>query len=69
MANEMKNIYWFEELGKENLLQAGGKGANLGEMTRAGLPIPPGFVVSVGAYYRAIKENNTREETNGCTRQ
>ncbi len=58
MASEMKNIYWFEELGKENLLQAGGKGANLGEMTRAGLPIPPGFIVSVGAYYRAIRENN-----------
>ncbi|MEM0475354.1 MAG: phosphoenolpyruvate synthase [Candidatus Norongarragalinales archaeon] len=58
MAGEMKNIYWFEELSKENLLQAGGKGANLGEMMRAGLPIPPGFVVSVGAYYRAIRENN-----------
>jgi pyruvate,water dikinase len=29
----------------------GGKGANLGEMTRAGLPVPPGFIVTAKAYY------------------
>jgi pyruvate, water dikinase len=28
----------------------GGKGANLGEMTAAGLPVPPGFVISIRAY-------------------
>jgi pyruvate,water dikinase len=30
----------------------GGKGANLGEMTRAGFPVPPGFVVTIDAYRR-----------------
>src|SRR5215212_5343632 len=29
----------------------GGKGANLGELTRAGLPVPPGFCVTTAAYY------------------
>jgi phosphoenolpyruvate synthase/pyruvate phosphate dikinase len=29
---------------------AGGKAANLGELTRAGLPVPPGFCVTTAAY-------------------
>ncbi|MGE5675515.1 MAG: PEP/pyruvate-binding domain-containing protein [Mycobacterium leprae] len=33
-----------------DLTTAGGKGANLGEMARLGLPVPPGFVVSAQAY-------------------
>lgn len=41
---------WFEELGREDAARAGGKGANLGEMVRAGLPVPPGFVVTADAY-------------------
>ncbi|MEK6978763.1 MAG: phosphoenolpyruvate synthase [Candidatus Micrarchaeota archaeon] len=56
----MKNIMWFEELSKANLAEAGGKGANLGEMTRAGFPIPPGFVVTSAAYYKHLDANNLR---------
>src|ERR687897_3467806 len=41
---------WFDELGKEDIALAGGKGANLGELSRAGLPVPPGFVVTTAAY-------------------
>ena len=33
----------------------GGKGANLGELTRAGLPVPPGFIVTAKAYFDFIK--------------
>ncbi|MCC6792233.1 MAG: phosphoenolpyruvate synthase [Thermomicrobiales bacterium] len=43
-------VHWFEQLSRDNVLIAGGKGANLGEMTRAGLPVPPGYVVSAAAY-------------------
>ena len=43
----------FTEIGREDLPIAGGKGANLGEMTRAGLPIPSGFVITIEAYRRA----------------
>ncbi|WP_304452089.1 PEP/pyruvate-binding domain-containing protein [Nocardiopsis sp. YSL2] len=36
--------------GSADLPEVGGKGANLGELLRAGLPVPPGFVVTTGAY-------------------
>ncbi|MCS7109563.1 MAG: phosphoenolpyruvate synthase [Candidatus Micrarchaeota archaeon] len=53
----MKNIYWFEDLNKDSISVAGGKGANLGEMLRAGFPIPPGFVVSTESYFSFIKQH------------
>nr|WP_018526379.1 PEP/pyruvate-binding domain-containing protein [Alkalispirochaeta alkalica] len=37
---------------------AGGKAVNLGEMLRAGLPVPPGFVISTDAYRAAVAEQN-----------
>lgn len=40
----------FDGLGGADVEQAGGKGANLGELTRAGLPVPPGFVVVTPAF-------------------
>jgi pyruvate,water dikinase len=40
----------FAQLRREDVGWAGGKGANLGEMTAAGLPVPPGFVVGAPAY-------------------
>jgi pyruvate,water dikinase len=50
-------IRWFAELKKTDTAVAGGKGANLGEMTGAGLPVPPGFVVTAAAYRRFLKES------------
>ncbi|MEX0649422.1 MAG: PEP/pyruvate-binding domain-containing protein [Candidatus Andersenbacteria bacterium] len=40
----------FTELTKEDVALAGGKGASLGEMTQAGIPVPPGFVVTAEAF-------------------
>ena len=40
---------------------AGGKGANLGEMTAAGLPVPPGFVVTGQAYLHALDVAGCRQ--------
>ena len=45
-------VRWFEHITKSDVALVGGKGANLGEMTRAGFPVPPGFVVTVDAYRR-----------------
>lgn len=45
---------WFEEVGKEDVSLVGGKGANLGEMTTANLPIPYGFIITSYAYYNFI---------------
>lgn len=53
----MKIIAWFSEIDKKDIPIAGGKGANLGEMTQAGLPIPPGFIVTATAYYDFLTES------------
>lgn len=53
-----KFIYWFDEIDKDDIALVGGKGANLGEMTKAGFPVPPGFIVSASAYFYFLKENN-----------
>ncbi|MDE1798425.1 MAG: phosphoenolpyruvate synthase, partial [Candidatus Micrarchaeota archaeon] len=54
----MKNILWFSEIRKENIPEVGGKGANLGEMASANFPVPPGFVVTSGAYFDFIRVNH-----------
>jgi pyruvate,water dikinase len=43
-------IFTFSDIKGTDIPLVGGKGANLGEMTRAGLPVPPGFCVSADAY-------------------
>ncbi len=43
-----------ETLGRGDVAVAGGKGANLGEMLSAGLPVPTGFVVTGEAYLHAL---------------
>jgi pyruvate,water dikinase len=43
-------VHGFSELSKGDVGFAGGKGANLGELTRAGLPVPAGFVIGAPAY-------------------
>ena len=43
-------LLWFEELGQEFNDQVGKKCANLGEMTKMGLRVPPGFALSLEAY-------------------
>jgi len=51
-------IVWFNEISKDSISIAGGKGANLGEMTAAGIPVPPGFIVTASAYFNFIKDSN-----------
>jgi pyruvate,water dikinase len=51
----------FAQLGREDVQFAGGKGANLGELTRAGLPVPEGFVVGAPAYAAFCVESGLRE--------
>ncbi len=54
----------FAELGHDDVAYAGGKGANLGELTRAGLPVPPGFVVGAPAYASFCNESGLRAHLN-----
>jgi len=51
----------FAELRVTDVEYAGGKGANLGELTSAGVPVPPGFVVGAPAYSAFCEETALRE--------
>jgi rifampicin phosphotransferase len=51
----------FAKLDRASLAVAGGKAANLGELTRAGFPVPPGFVVSTAAYRLAAEAAGVAE--------
>ena len=57
-----KFVIWFEDLRKEDIPLVGGKNANLGEMTQAGIPIPPGFAVTAQAYEKFITETDIAEK-------
>lgn len=46
----MSWVLGFDEIGAGDLPRVGGKGANLGELVRAGLPVPPGFVVTTASW-------------------
>ena len=57
----MKEIRWFEEIRLTDTGSVGGKGANLGELTAGGLPVPPGFVITGEAYLDSIGRAGIRE--------
>lgn len=52
----------FKQLSKENTGIAGGKGASLGEMLNAGIPVPPGFVVLASTFDKFIHDEDIAEE-------
>lgn len=43
-------IHALRDLSRADTPRVGGKGANLGEMAKAGLPVPPGFVIDIDAW-------------------
>lgn len=57
-----KHILWFDQADKNDIPLVGGKGANLGEMTKAGIPVPPGFIVTSAAYYDFIEHNKLKHK-------
>lgn len=52
----MSYIAFFNEITKKDVNRAGGKGASLGEMTNAGIQVPPGFVLLAEAFDRFLQE-------------
>jgi pyruvate,water dikinase len=60
-----RSIRWFAQLTLADEPSVGGKGANLGELTAAGLPVPPGFVITARAFLAAMDDAGVREEL--CT--
>jgi len=55
-------IFWFQELGQDQNSLVGKKCANLGEIAKIGLPVPPGFALSVRAYEDFLRETNAIQE-------
>ncbi|MFB6134596.1 MAG: pyruvate, water dikinase [Halanaeroarchaeum sp.] len=55
-------VRWLDDIRADDIDLVGGKGASLGEMTDAGLPVPPGFVVTAGTYRDFIEETGIDEE-------
>ena len=62
MTKKPKFIVSFNDVTKEDIPLVGGKGANLGEMTRAQIPVPPGFIVTATAYYDFIRGSGLVEK-------
>jgi len=57
MKKGQQTIVWFHEVTKKDIPLVGGKGANLGEMTNADIPVPPGFIVTAGAYFDFLEKS------------
>ncbi len=47
----------FKDISREDVALVGGKGANLGEMTRAGFPVPSGFCITAESYRQMVEYN------------
>ena len=64
-----KYIAWLSNLSKKDLSLAGGKGANLGEMSQAKFPVPGAFVVTTKAFHYFIKETKIKDQINEILRK
>ena len=56
----MNAVAWFEDVGIADRPTVGGKGGSLGELTQAGIAVPPGFVVTTGAFEQFLEALETR---------
>ncbi len=62
---EGRQVVWFNEVTKGDVALVGGKGANLGELTRANIPVPPGFIVTANAYFSFLEETRLVKKVDG----
>ena len=60
MRASEREVLWFTEVGKQDTPLVGGKGANLGEITQAQIPVPPGFIVTAPTYSRFLEQSGLR---------
>ena len=59
---EKQWLFWFDEIGTKDNALVGKKCANLGELTRMGLPVPSGFALSLAAYEKFLNETEAAQE-------
>jgi len=58
----MDAVVWLEEVGKDDVSTVGGKGASLGEMINANVPVPGGFAVTAQAFRDFIERSGIADE-------
>ncbi len=68
-GKEKRFILWLEEVTKDDVVLVGGKNANLGEMLRAGIPVPPGFAVTAYAYKYFLEKTGLAEKIYSMLRE
>lgn len=62
MNKKTAQILKFNQVGRTDIPYVGGKGANLGEMVSANIPVPDGFIVTAKAYYDFLKLTSLKEK-------
>jgi len=62
VPKEKRFVLWLDEVTKDDVALVGGKNANLGEMLRAGIPVPPGFAVTAYAYKYFIEKTGLKDK-------
>lgn len=62
MNKQTAHVLWFNQIRKTDIPIVGGKGANLGEMTFANIPVPNGFVVTATAYFDFLKTTSLKHK-------
>jgi pyruvate,water dikinase len=62
MNKKTAQILKFNNIRKKDIALVGGKGANLGEMVHAKIPVPDGFVVTSNAYYKFLKQTSLKNK-------
>ncbi len=55
-------VRWLADISAEDVPSVGGKGASLGELTQAGLPVPSAFVVTADTYRAFLEESGVADE-------
>ncbi|MGI6589855.1 MAG: PEP/pyruvate-binding domain-containing protein [Candidatus Iainarchaeum sp.] len=57
MSNSLL-LKWFKDINKESVGEAGGKGASLGEMLNAGIPVPNGYVILSSSFEKFLESTD-----------
>lgn len=68
MFQENSTIVWFEHCGSDDAVHLGGKVAHLGELLRAGFPVPQGFAVTTDAYQQFLTTHGLQDALDGALR-
>jgi len=61
-TDQTEYVRWLKDCNKSDYLLVGGKNANLGEMIKAGFPVPLGFAVTVESYKEVLTKSGLAKE-------